>query len=172
MTAPRRAQDDELRALSRLWHRAWHDAHDAFVPGELIAQRNAPAFLARLEALGPKLRVIGQVGRPIGLCSIKGDELDQLYVASEVRGVKNLPAASGGARQSVAQALLTDAEARMQAAGVGRAHLFSVPQNLRAAIFYSKMGWQDMGNELQPLKWKTGQVEIYLTRFEKTLAAG
>lgn len=169
---PRAPQDGELRPMSRLWHRAWHDAHDAFVPPELSTQRSVPAFLARLEELGPDVQVIGPVGRPVGLCVVNGEELDQLYVASEVRGIRNLPSPNRSARQSAAQALLADGEARMQTAGVERAFLYCVPQNLRAAIFYSKMGWEEIGNELHPLKWKTGQVEIYLTRFEKTLSAG
>jgi GNAT superfamily N-acetyltransferase len=125
----REAAASEYRALARLWHEAWHDAHDAHVPAALIALRTRESFLRRLPGFGDRLRVAGPEGAPLGLCTINGDEIDQLFVARSARG--------GG----VAARLLADGEARLLASGVTTARLDCVIENARAIRFYEKHAW-------------------------------
>jgi GNAT superfamily N-acetyltransferase len=121
--AVRKPGEAEFPALARMWHDAWHDGHDGLVPAALIALRNYDRFLRRLPDLGDRIRVAGPDGEPLGLCVIKGDEIDQLFVARAARG------------SGLAARLLADGEARLRAAGVTLARL------ARAIRFYEKHGW-------------------------------
>ena len=61
---------DEVDALARLWHDAWHEAHARIVPPELTRIRTLHDFTTRLrEALG-RTRVAGATGRLDGFCIV------------------------------------------------------------------------------------------------------
>ena len=98
------------------------------MPAALIEMRSYQSFLHRLPSLGDLLRVAGPPGAPQGLCSIKGDELDQLFVARAARGT-GLAARARRRRGAAARA------------GVEVAHLDCVIENARAISFYGKHGW-------------------------------
>src|SRR5262245_41444262 len=97
----RDAQAEEVDALARVWHDAWHEAHARIVPPQLTRIRTLQDFTARLRAALDRARVAGAPGKPDGFCIVKGDELDHLFVAAYARG------------SGAAAVLLVDAEARI-----------------------------------------------------------
>ena len=156
MTAPRRATPDELPALARLWEAGWHDAHDGLVPPALAALRTSESFHERLCALGDALRVAGAPGEPLGLCVVKGEDIDHLYVAPAARGT------------GLAATLLADGEARLAAAGVAVGAIACAIGNDRALRFYRRHGWEG-GRETITLD---GGVEVEAIRLRKRLEGG
>lgn len=159
MTALRPAAKTELEPLARLWHAGWHEAHAAIVPPELTRTRRLSSFRDRLARMCDDLRVSGPVGAPLGFCAIRGDELYQLFVAPEARG--------GG----MAGMLLADGEARLAARGVRRAVLLCAEGNDRAARFYERSGWENMGLRRESVDTERGPFAFDLLRFERTLRA-
>lgn len=127
--APRQARPGDFPVLAALWHSAWHEAHDALVPAGLIALRTPESFAARIGGFCDLLRVAGPQDAVQGLCTIKKDEIDQMFVASAARGT------------GLAAALPEDGEARLYRAGSRVAHLSVVPENVRALRFYERHGW-------------------------------
>ena len=85
------------------------------------------------------------------------DELYQLFVAAEARG------------SGVATALITDAEARLAAAGVETAWLACAIGNERAARFYENRGWRRAGTMINPLDTPDGVLPLEVWRYEKRL---
>ena len=147
----------DIDTLARLWHDGWREAHLAHVPAELTAKRTLASFRARLVAFGDDLRTAGAVGKPLGFCAIREDELDQIFVSRAARGT------------GLAAALLSDGEARLKDNGIIRAHLLCVIENVRAARFYERRGWENMGVFREPVQTEEGPFVFDLLRFEKTL---
>ncbi len=157
MPDPRHAQPADLDPLARLWHDGWREAHLAHVPPELSAKRTLQSFRSRLEGFGENLRTAGPIGAPLGFCAIRDDELDQLFVAREARGT------------GLAATLLADGEARLKAQGFRRPHLLCVIQNTRAARFYERHGWENMGISHEAVQTEDGPFAFDVLRFEKSL---
>ncbi|MEX3014592.1 GNAT family N-acetyltransferase [Gymnodinialimonas hymeniacidonis] len=128
--AIREATGADLDPLAQVWHDAWHEAHAAHVPQELVDLRTLADFRARLPLMLPDLRTAGAPSAPLGLCVIRDDEMQQLFVAPAARGT------------GLAAALLHDAEARLAASGVTEAWLDVVIENARAIRFYQREGWR------------------------------
>ncbi|MEJ6394323.1 GNAT family N-acetyltransferase [Gymnodinialimonas sp. 2305UL16-5] len=141
----RDAEAGELDALAALWHDAWHDGHAVIVPKDLVALRTLDDFRARLPAMLDALRTIGPVGAPLGLCVIREDEMQQLFVAAEARGT------------GVAAQLLADAERRLAQAGVSEAWLDAAIGNDRAIRFYERAGWAKSRIADEPLDTAEGK---------------
>jgi GNAT superfamily N-acetyltransferase len=156
----RDAEPRELDQLARLWFDAWRDAHEPIVPAELTRVRTLDNFRSRLAAALAHTRAVGPIGAPVGLSILKGDELNQLFVAPAARGT------------GVAVALIDDAEARLAAAGVGTAWLACAIGNDRAARFYEKRGWRRTGTFESQLDTPNGIFSLEVWRYEKTLAIG
>lgn len=154
----RPAEPADLAPLARLWYAGWHEAHAAIVPADLTAQRTEASFLNRLENLGDALRTAGPVGKPLGFCAIKGDELYQLFVSPDARGT------------GLARDLLTDGEARLAARGVARACLLCADGNDRAARFYARAGWTNLGLRRESVDTASGPFFFEVLRFEKDLS--
>jgi GNAT superfamily N-acetyltransferase len=76
-----------------------------FSPKRWRTPRTLESFRERLAAALSETRVAGPKGAPLGLCILKRDELNQLYVSAEARGA------------GVAAALLADAESILAARG-------------------------------------------------------
>lgn len=153
----RPAEAQDIAHLARLWHQSWQDTHAPFVPEDLLQHRTLDSFQTRLAAYGDDLRTAGPLGAPLGLCTIKPDELDQLYVAPEAQGT------------GLAARLLTDGESRLLGQGYTRAYLLCLKENARAARFYARQGWQNLGLSIETLTTLDGPFPIELLRFEKQL---
>lgn len=153
----RPADADEIDQLARLWHASWHDSHGSFAPPELIRLRTLASFRDRLQAMLADVCVVGPLGAPLGLCALKGDELYQLFVASEAHG------------SGVAAALIADAEARLARRGVETAWLACAIGNARAARFYEKSGWRRAGSFVMMSETSSAPFPVEQWRYEKRL---
>ena len=155
---PRPALPADLPAAARLWHRAWHEAHDPLVPAGIAMMRRPEDFATRLAGFGAALRVAGPEGAPVGLCVIRADELHQLFVAADARG------------SGVAAALLEDGESRLARNGIRQAWLDVVVGNQRAMRFYDKHGWRQTRRQGFDVETPTGIFPVEIQYMEKTLA--
>ena len=157
MTA-RSADPSETGALARLWYDGWQDAHAAILPPALARARTRESFAERMAAALADVRVIGPQGTPLGFAMLKGDELNQFYVASEARGA------------GVAAALMADVETQLSARGVETAWLACAIGNARAARFYEKSGWHLAKTVVNRLDTVDGPFDLEIWRYEKHLA--
>jgi len=155
--ALRKPSADDIPALSALWHDGWHEAHDALVPKALSKLRTTESFAARLETLLEQTRISGPPGEPDGLCIVRGDEINQLFVASDARGT------------GVAAALIADGENRLRETGIDAAWLACAVGNLRAARFYQKAGWSLAQTETHDSLVNGRTFPIRVWRYEKQL---
>jgi GNAT superfamily N-acetyltransferase len=153
----RDAYEREVDQLAQMWYVAWRDGHANLLPPELIRVRTLESFRDRAEANLASFRVIGAVGAPMGLCSIKGEELYQLFVAAQARGT------------GAAGLLVADAEERLARNGVETAWLSCAIGNVRAARFYEKCGWRRAGNMVGVSETSEGPFMLESWRFEKRL---
>jgi GNAT superfamily N-acetyltransferase len=155
----REAQESEVDPLARLWYDAWQYGHADILPVELKRDRTLESLRERMRASLPDVRVVGPTGEPLGFCTVRGDELYQLFVSAEGRGT------------GVAAALIADAEARLLESGVGTAWLACAIGNERAARFYEKSGWRRVGTMVSELQTAKGPFPLEVWRYEKELGA-
>ena len=155
----RAASESEIDHLATLWYNGWQDAHAQILPAELARHRTLASFRQRLQAELPDVRVIGPTGEPVGLCTVKDDELNQLYVQTAARGT------------GIAARLLADGETRIRARGVRTAWLACAIGNVRAAKFYEKHGWHYAGNVVIHLEIPGGTFPLQVWRYEKHLGS-
>lgn len=154
----RPAEAADIPRLARIWYDGWQDAHADILPDELKRVRTLESFERRLREALAQTRVIGPQGAPVGLCMMKGEELNQLYLAAEARGT------------GAAQALIADAEARLAATGAPLIWLACAIGNDRAARFYEKCGWRNAGVRTIQLDMPDGSLfPLDIWRFEKEL---
>src|SRR5689334_7748461 len=102
----RNALETEINQLAQIWYDGWRDAHEKILSEGLARDRTLESFKVRLRAALADVRVIGPPDEPVGFCICKGDELYQLYVSRQSRGV------------GVAAALVADVEAHLAERGV------------------------------------------------------
>jgi GNAT superfamily N-acetyltransferase len=149
----------EIDAVARLWHEGWQDAHGTIAPAGLVRARTPESFRERLAAARDDSRVAGPAGAPRGFFMLKGDELNQFYLAREARG------------SGLAATLIADAEALLAARGVTTAWLACAVGNDRAARFYDKCGWRNARTAVNRLETADGVFEIEIWRYEKRVGA-
>ena len=147
----------ELDHIAKIWYDGWQDAHAEILPQELKDDRTLESFRERLDGLLRDTRVIGPVGQPYGFCTLKGDELYQLYLSADARGT------------GAAQLLMKEAEERLAASGVTTAWLACAIGNDRAARFYEKCGWKRAGVVNNPVQLASGPFDLDIWRYEKAL---
>ena len=153
----RNAEPSEVDRIARIWFESWRDAHEQLVPAELTRSRTLEDFRNRIAVGLPDVRVVGEIGEPVGFAMIKDDELYQLFVAASARGT------------GAAAALLADAEWLLAQNGVRTAWLSCAIGNDRAARFYEKHGWRKIGNMTSHLKTINGVMTLETWRYEKNL---
>jgi GNAT superfamily N-acetyltransferase len=153
----RHAEPGEISVLARLWYDGWQDAHASILPAELARRRTLESFVERLMGMLDDARVAGPPGAPLGLCIIRHEELDQLYVSPAARGT------------GIAAAFVADAEKRLAARGVELAWLACAIGNTRAARFYEKCGWTLAGTVVNRLETVDGPYDLEVWRYEKRL---
>ena len=154
---PRVADEREIDQLARVWFDGWQDAHTEIVPPALKRLRTLESFRDRLRRALSDVRVVGSPGSPVGFCMLKGAELYQLYVLAQARG------------SGVAATLIADAEARLAASGVETAWLACAIGNHRAARFYEKCGWRQVGTMINEAETQEGTFPLKVWRYEKSL---
>lgn len=153
----RDAREDEVDRLARIWYDGWQDAHAAILPEELARLRTLESFRERLLARLATTRIAEVAGEIVGFCTLKGDELYQLFVTASARG------------SGVAAGLVKDAEKRLAEAGVETAWLGCAIGNDRAARFYEKCGWRRVGVVVVPVETLQGPYDLELWRYERPL---
>ncbi|MDB5368129.1 MAG: acetyltransferase domain protein [Rhodospirillales bacterium] len=154
----RAAAHSEIDKLATLWFDGWQDAHAKILPVELARLRTLASFRHRLETDLAQVRVVGGDGEPIGFCTVKDDELYQLYVAAQARG------------SGAALALMEDAEDRLRDGGIDTAWLVCAIGNERAVRFYEKCGWRRIGTVVSQLPTPVGLFPLNVWRYEKNLS--
>lgn len=134
----RPATEDDVEAISALFHDGWHDVHPGLVPAGLTARRTPEAFHDRVaqRVAGTDDTTVAEVdGRIAGFVMVNDEgEAEQVYVGSGFRGT------------GVAALLLTEAERQIATRGHEVAWLAMVRGNARAEAFYLKRGWTDEGD--------------------------
>lgn len=153
----RTAGEGEIDAIARIWYDGWQDAHAQIVPAALARVRTLESFRDRLRTSLATVRVISPPGAPLGFCMVKADELYQLYVSAQARGL------------GIAVALIADAEAQLARSGVRTAWLSCAIGNERAAKFYEKCGWRRVGSMVNRLDTTSGEFLLETWRYEKSL---
>jgi GNAT superfamily N-acetyltransferase len=151
----RDAEESEVDHLARLWYDGWQDAHAKILPADLARLRTLESFRERMRAALPNVRAIGPMGAPIGFHLLKGEELDQLYVAAAARG------------SGIAAILIADAEARLAERGTKVAWLACAIGNARAARFYERSGWRRAGAVTIHVETSMGPYALEVWRYEK-----
>lgn len=148
----------EIDRLAVLWHEVWHLSHAPLVAEELTRLRTLESFRNRLEEAFSSIKVVGQLGAPVGFSIVRGDELYQLFVLPRCHG------------SGVAAALLQEAEAQLAAQGVRTAWLACAIGNERAARFYEKHGWRRSGTMVNRAETSAGHYALDVWRYEKMMS--
>lgn len=154
--ALRTAVPADVERIAEVWYCGWLDAHVGRVPDALVVHRNPDDFPALVTSRVPLTTVAVDGDRVIGFVTVKGDEVEEIYVAAEARG--------GGA----AVALLQHAEDAI-AARFASAWLAVVAGNERARRFYERNGWSDGGAFDYAAEAGDGTVAVPCRRYEKML---
>jgi GNAT superfamily N-acetyltransferase len=161
MVRIRPATAADVPVAAEIWRAAWYDGHRGHVPDALLAARDPEYFHTRATELagGTLLAVDADGGdRIAGLVIVENDEVLQLAVDRTAR------------RGGVGALLLAAAEARIAAAGHGRAWLAVVPGNATARAFYERHGWTDDGPLTYAAPTATGAaVPVPVRRYVKPL---
>lgn len=153
----RDAQPAEVDRLAQIWHDGWQEAHASLLPAELKRLRTFESFRDRLLHRLASTRVAELDGEVVGFCTLKDDELYQLFVSASARG------------RGVAAELVADAEVRLRQAGFRMAWLACAIGNERAARFYEKCGWARTGASVVAVETTEGPFDIEVWRYEKRL---
>ncbi|WP_082538784.1 GNAT family N-acetyltransferase [Lysobacter sp. Root494] len=153
----RDARPGELDRLAQIWYHGWQDAHASLLPEELKRLRTLESFRDRLLQGLASTRVAEIDGDVVGFCTLRDDELYQLFVSAPARG------------KGVAAALVADAEMRLKEAGAAKAWLGCAIGNDRAARFYEKCGWTRAGSSVVAVETSEGPFDLEVWRYEKHL---
>jgi ribosomal protein S18 acetylase RimI-like enzyme len=143
--------------VAEIWQVGWKDGHLGNVPDELVAARDTDSFRTRASDHVADTTVAVAGGEIAGFVMVIADEVQQVYVAGHHRGT------------GVADALLTDAEQQIAAAGHPSAWLAVVTGNTRARRFYERRGWRDDGPFDYAADGASGPIRVPCHRYVKTV---
>lgn len=155
----RKAAPGDVDAVTRIWHTGWCDGHIGHVPPELVPHRTEPQFRPRAQARLDTMWVAESDRGIVGFVTVKGDELEHLYVDRSARGT------------GVAAMLIHRGEAEIVRNGFSRAWLAVVAGNLRARAFYARLGWRDAGAFTYMAETASGTFPVPSHRYEIELAS-
>lgn len=151
----RKANSNDLDAIALIWHFGWHFAHDGLVPEYNSNARTLMHFSERLPTLMNDTFVIESGDEIKGFYVLVGDELNQFYVSKSAIGF------------GFSAALMSDALKQLKSRGFDRAWLACAINNNRAAMFYEKMGWQNVGVSTITIHLPNGAEPLDIWRFER-----
>lgn len=146
-------EGDETR-VAEVWESAWRDGHLGHVPQQLLAHRTAETFLSRTVAMLGRTHVAEVDGVIVGFVTLKGDEVEQLFVDASARGT------------GVARDLLAHGASQLRVAGHATPWLAVVTGNARARHFYEREGWRDTGHLDYEAAVERGTVTVSCRRYE------
>jgi GNAT superfamily N-acetyltransferase len=152
----RAATANDADVITDIWHHGWRDGHAGHVPEALASLRTPESFAVRAAARVGDTTVAVVGGEVAGFIKVRGDEVEQVYVAAAHRGA------------GVAAVLLSEAERQVAAAGFAGAWLAVVPGNARARRFYERQGWHDTGGFDYEAATATGTVAVPCRRYAKS----
>jgi GNAT superfamily N-acetyltransferase len=158
MLTLRAAKPSDTAAIAELWHRGWIDGHVGHVPDALLPHRQLDSFLARVPERIEASTVAVIESLIVGFTTVRGDELEQLFVAPSARG------------RGVAVALIRHAEAVI-GQGFSSAWLAVAVGNARARRFYEREGWVDAGPFDYAAQTDAGTIVVPCHRYEKRVGA-
>lgn len=150
----RQAVPLDVEPLADIWLTGWQDGHAGIVPADLARVRTRTRFEKRLQAGIAHVRLAERDGTVLGFSMIKDNELNQFYVAAEARGT------------NVSSALMRDALEIFRQRGEDRAWLACAIGNVRAARFYEKAGWSNVGTATIHLPTQERVFDLDVWRFE------
>jgi ribosomal protein S18 acetylase RimI-like enzyme len=155
----RAATPADVDAIATLWCAGWVDAHQGRVPESLLEHRNLDSFRGQVPFRLDTTTIATVDGRLAGFVMTQRDEIEQLYVGRDFRGI------------GVAAHLLRHGEAVI-AGTHDRAWLAVVDGNHRARRFYERSGWHD-GGTFETQAWTTDRtttIAVPVRRYEKHVA--
>lgn len=155
----RPARPEDAKPIATIWHDGWRDGHLGHVPDALVAVRTRESFDERAAQRIDDTAVAVIDGAVAGFVMVVGDEVEQVYVASEHRGA------------GVAPALLAEAERLVATNGHRVAWLAVAPGNARARRFYERSGWSDEGAFDYPAASSEGSIPVRCQRYVKPLGS-
>ncbi|NUT19842.1 MAG: GNAT family N-acetyltransferase [Hamadaea sp.] len=157
--AIRPARAEDAAAVAEIWTKGWADGHLGNVPDDLVAVRTPESFRQRAaERVLQTTVAVSESEQIAGFVMVVGDEVEQVYVASDHRG--------GG----VAANLLAEAERQVAAGGHGQAWLAVVDGNHRARRFYERCGWTDDGMFTYQAEAASGTLSVPCHRYVKPVS--
>ena len=154
----RPAVDGDASAVARIWYLGWLDGHLGNVSEELSRVRTEDSFRKRAGQRIGDTTVAVVVGQVAGFIMVVGDELEQMYVSRDHRGL------------GVADVLIGEAERQIGEAGHRTAWLAVVAGNARARRFYERSGWSDKGLFAYRAGSERGAITVPSHRYEKQVA--
>jgi GNAT superfamily N-acetyltransferase len=155
----RKAVPGDVDAVTTIWHTGWRDGHIGHVPAELVPHRTEPQFRTRAQARLDSMWVAESDHGVVGFVTVKGDELEHLYVERSARGT------------GIAAMLIRKGEAEIASAGHARAWLAVVAGNQRARAFYARLGWRDAGPFTYMAETGAGAFPVPSHRYEIDLGS-
>ena len=128
MITIRSASSQDIFQIAEIWHEGWKDDHTGLVPDELYQYRTFDSFIPRVKERIEYSLVSESTDTEIsGFITVKGNELEQIFVARPYRGT------------GLAKVLIKAGEDMLLANGEN--NVFLVVGNNRAKNFYEKSGW-------------------------------
>ncbi len=148
----------DIYHIAKVWHEGWKDGHTGLVPDELYQYRTFDSFIPRVEERIKDTLVSESADDEInGFVTVKGNELEQIFVAQSYRGT------------GLAKKLIKAGEDMLLKNGQTDVYLVVVVGNDRARKFYEKSGWilEDAVDYMAQIQ--SGKLPVKCLKFTKKL---
>jgi GNAT superfamily N-acetyltransferase len=145
----------DAREIAEIWYLGWRVGHLGFVPRELVDARTEDSFSERASERFGEMTVAVIDGATAGFVLVVDNEVEQVYLAANYRGM------------GIADALMREAERQVRANGHARGWLAVVAGNARARAFYERMGWRNEGPFVYEAVAGEGTIGVPSLRYAK-----